>query len=350
MVARDSLLPKREGRGVAADGGAPGGAKADRDGARTFISVMDFSAGSPNGDLDWMRGAIRDNLNSRLSASPDCKVFSKEFIDFKAQQMVREGEYRDVKAATMEVAQRLGVTKAVLGSFRADRDVLHIEAHLVDMETGVQEASEIVEGSESRFAELQAALAKKLMARLGVAPAPEAEPVQAAESNADLDDYRLLLQAEGQAGAAEPMPAATGAPRRDRHGSLRVPLGVAAAYAAATDDATLSAEEQIRATLERYRRACEHKDLAELQEVYQQLSPPQIEANRRYFANARDLSVSFEEIDVAVGGDEAAVSYTRKDNFVDNGTARPTKVEVRLTKMMVRVDGAWKLVSTAPKK
>jgi hypothetical protein len=59
--------------------------------------------------------------------------------------MVREGEYRDVKAAAMQVAQTLGVTKAIRGSFRADHDTLHIEAHLVDMLTGEQEASETVE-------------------------------------------------------------------------------------------------------------------------------------------------------------------------------------------------------------
>ena len=338
--------------------------KPDRE-VRKFISVMDFSIGSPDPKIDWMRAAIRDNLNSRLSASPDCKVFSKEFIDFKAQQMVREGEYQDVKAATMEVAQRLGVTKAVLGSFRADRDVLHIEAHLVDMETGVQEASEVVEGDQSRFADLQAALAKKLMARLGVTPAAEPEPLQAADSDANLESYRLLLQAEGQGGAAEPAPAPTSAGRRpDRHGRVLQPLrrlddlarltvdlfAVDDARAAQNEKAIPTPEDQIRATLERYRQACERKDLALLQEVYQQLSAPQIEANRKYFANARDLTVSFEEIDVAIGGDEAAVSYTRKDNFIDNVTERPTKVQVRLTKIMVRVDGMWKLVAAPGKK
>jgi tRNA A-37 threonylcarbamoyl transferase component Bud32 len=83
-------------------------------GIRRFVSVMDFTSGSPDPQLAWMRDAIRDNLNSRLSLSPECKVFSKEFIDFKAQQMVRQGHYQDVKAAAMEVAQNLGVTKAVI--------------------------------------------------------------------------------------------------------------------------------------------------------------------------------------------------------------------------------------------
>jgi hypothetical protein len=73
-------------------------------------------------------------------------------------------------------------------------------------------------------------------------------------------------------------------------------------------------------------------------------------ANRRYFDNARDLTVSFEEIDVAVGPKEAVVSYTRRDRFIDAQTKQPTKVDIRLTKTLVLVDGAWKLVSGRPQK
>ncbi len=312
-----------------------------------------------------MRDAIRDTLNSRLSSAPECKVFSKEFIDFKAQQMVREAQYQDVKAAAMQVAQTLGVTKAILGSFRADHYTLHIEAHLVDMMTGEQEVSETVDGPQDAFVQLQASLALKLMARLGVTPPPaEPEPVQAAEAGADLENYRMLLQAEGQAPAVDPKPAATRSRRDDdRRGSLwpsrlvadvvvaALREAVTAAEAAAVDTpATLPSENEIRATLERYRRACELKDLDALASVYDALSPAQIEANRRYFQNAHDLTVSFEEIDVASGGDEAVVSYTPRDRFVDGETSAPTKVDIRLTKKLVRIEGAWKLVSGGPRK
>jgi len=254
----------------------------------------------------------------------------------------------------------------VLGSFRADHDTLHIEAHLVDMMTGEQEASETVEGPQDAFVQLQATLARKLMTRLGVTPPPEeSEPVQAAEAGADLENYRLLLQAEGQAPApaVDPKPAATKSrtdpdrrgsmpPRSDRDAvAVAVELLTPSDAAAVDAPATLpSAEDEIRATLERYRRACELKDLDVLATVYDHLSPAQIEANRRYFENAHDLSVAFEEIDVAVGQDEAVVSYTRRDRFVDGETDEPTKVDIRLTKKLVRIEGAWKLVSGGPRK
>jgi serine/threonine-protein kinase len=339
---------------------APDAADKPQSAIRKFVSVMDFSPGSPDPQFNWMRDAIRDNLNSRLSGASDCKVFSKEFLDFKAQQMVREGHYADVKSAVMEVAQKLGVTKAILGSYRADRGTLHIEAHLVDMETGVQEASETVEGDPTDFTDLQASLAKKLMARLGVTPPlPEPEAAQAAAGDTDLDNYRLLLEAEGRDGASQPAPAPT-TPRKDkgRHGSAEPPSraidDVAAAILRVVDvpvavaldvpaERVASAEQEIRETLERYRRACEQKDLTALEDIYDHLTPSQIDANRRYFDNAGDLQVAFEEIDVALGENEAAVSYTRRDRFIDKGTERPTKVDIRLTKIFVRVDGHWKI-------
>ena len=288
-------------------------------------------------------------------------MFSKEFIDFKAQQMMREGGNQDVRAATMEVAQKLGVTKAVLGSFRAEGDALHIEAHIVDMDTGVQEASETVDGGQDQFVELQASLARKLMARLGVAvPESEVAAIKPAETSGDLESYRLLMQAEGQP-AGEPTPAHT--PRqtepkaKDRRGGMdRGSLGFdelarrvldgfdTHAYAIESDEVAAQ-EAAIRNTLEKYRRACEQKDIDLLRSVYDELTPAQIEANRKYFDSARDLSVSLEEIDIALGQNEAAVSYTRRDRFIDSTTERPTKVEVRLTKILVLIDGTWKIAS-----
>lgn len=359
LVLRDRLTRSSD-RGMVdtgAGGTAPsigGGAAAAKrpENVQRSVSVLDFSAGSPDPQISWMRDAIRDNLNSRLSSSPECKVFSKEFIDFKAQQMVREGQHQDVKAATMEVAEKLGVTKAVLGSFRAENGTLHIEAHIVDMETGVQEASEMVEGGQDEFADLQRSLARKLMVRLGVSLPPDDDVVRSAGSSDDLENYRLLLQAEGQT-AAEPTPISTPPPKdargKDRRGMLDprslMDALTTTAYAVETDEANPSEETEIRDILERYRVACERKDLEMLRSVYDNLTPAQIEANRRYFENARSLAVSFGDIDIALGRNEAAVSYTRKDQFIDNETERPTKVEIRLTKILVRVDGAWKILS-----
>jgi ketosteroid isomerase-like protein len=57
----------------------------------------------------------------------------------------------------------------------------------------------------------------------------------------------------------------------------------------------------------------------------------------------RDLRIAFDNIDVAVVGDEAVVSYTRTDEFTDARTGRPMRASVRLTKVLRRETGGWKL-------
>ena len=112
-----------------------------------------------------------------------------------------------------------------------------------------------------------------------------------------------------------------------------------AAYA---DDAG-GAPPAILDVLEHYRKATESRELQALAAVYDEFSPDQQAAQQRYFENVRDLKVVIDHVDVAVVGDEAVASYTRTDDFVDARTGRPMHVTVRLTKILRRSDGTWKL-------
>jgi len=116
-------------------------------------------------------------------------------------------------------------------------------------------------------------------------------------------------------------------------------LGPPAAWA----DASPEARGEILAVLERYRRATEGRELPALASVYADFPPEQQAAQQRYFENVRDLKVAIENVDVAVVGDEAVVSYTRTDDFADARTGRPMHVSVRLTKVLRRQDGNWKI-------
>jgi hypothetical protein len=49
-------------------------------------------------------------------------------------------------------------------------------------------------------------------------------------------------------------------------------------------------------------------------------------------------------VDIAVRGNEAAVSYTREDQFIDTQTGKNVKLDVRFTKIFVRKDGMWKII------
>jgi TolB-like protein len=334
---------------------APAGdaAESERADAKT-LGVMEFVAMTERPETVWMANVIRDNLSSQLSNAQNCKVFSKEFIDFKAQGLVRQGMYADVRKAAIDAADQLGVGNAIFGRYNEESDVLYIEAYVVDMKTGVRRPADHVQGPSSRFSDLQGQLASKIMVRLGLAPLAVADSTgqgTEADRNATLDGYKLLLDAEGGAkGVAKP---ASGAapemdpisrrdsrkPWTDRGGSWLV--GEASA---AEDQATADARVAILRTIETYRRAYEEKDLKLLADVYGPLSPEQADAATKYFANAEGLQVAIDDVDVAVDGSRAAVSYTRRDKFKDAKTGEERVLQVRLTKLLAQQDtGSWRI-------
>jgi TolB-like protein/ketosteroid isomerase-like protein len=311
------------------------------------IGVMHFKALSADPQLEWMRDAIRDSFNSQLSSAAGIKVYSKEYIDFLVQKSA---------ATEIEVANQLGIAKMISGSFLALANRLRIEAHVVDVESGVLEASDHVEGEQGDFFNLHKQLAEKIMARLHLVAEPSApsdDRVPTAPAAPSLDTYKLLLEAEGETPASDPQegnkePSPYGALwlwKDERTALFWLGLEPSLVWAQEPSAQGGAPEQEIRQLLERYRQAYEKKDLVLLDSVYDTLSPAQREANTRYFQQTQDLRVTIRDVDIAVSGDEAAVSYTREDLFVDTKTGQNAKLAVRFTKFLVRADNIWKLAS-----
>jgi len=53
--------------------------------------------------------------------------------------------------------------------------------------------------------------------------------------------------------------------------------------------------------------------------------------------------VTIRDVVISVSGNEAAVSYTREDEFIDAKTGQKVKLDARLTKIFVWQDGGWKI-------
>ena len=183
------------------------------------LLVMKFQPLRPDPKLDWMSEAIRESLNAQLSTSSGLKVYSKEYIEFHESYSSdrHEGLLGKLKAllapalnlfrlgqeTEMEIARRLGISKVISGSFLTLSNKLRIEARILDVDSGVQEATTHVEGEqyEENFFRLTIDLANKIIAFLQV---PDIRPKEsegakgaAATSDPDLETYRMLLEAEG---------------------------------------------------------------------------------------------------------------------------------------------------------
>jgi len=328
IVLRYVRMPSRgapEKPAVVAGETAPVAAPAEKNEAA--LGVMVFRMLGDDGDHAWMREALRDGLNTQLSELSGVKVYSKEFLDFL---ITRQG------LSEVEAATKLGVRKMVSGSFVVAKGQLRIETHVVDVGTGVLMASVNVAGRTDDLIDLQKQTVVELVSRLDLPITPEEHrALLARRTDENVEALKLLLDAEGGGKAPPPPvpPPSSAIPRW-----LADVLGPAVAHAEAAADKSAILE-----VLEKYRRATEAREMTAVASIYTEFSPEQQAAQQRYFDNVKDLKIAIENVDVAVVGDEAVVSYTRTDDFADTRTGRPMHVSVRLTKVMKRATDGWKI-------
>jgi TolB-like protein/ketosteroid isomerase-like protein len=289
------------------------------------LGVMPFKSAT-NDDLHvGLRAAIRDGLNTQLSLLESVKVYSREFLDFL---VTRQG------LTDYEAASRLGIRKALTGTVTARGDVVRVEVQIVDIATGTLDSSLVVVGNNDALIELESDVARAVIDKLGIAlTATDTRRLEGFRAT-DVAAYRRFLATEGETVRAAPPSTPTPAPSEG-------PSSWLLPRTAWADDG--SGREAIMAFLERYRTAIEARDLDALGRLYVEFPPEQRTALERYFKESTDLRVKLEDVDVAISGDEAIVSYTRKDDFVDAPTGRPMHVSGRVTKLLRRIGGQWQL-------
>ncbi len=289
-----------------------------------ILGVMDVRA---RGDVPrWMSDLTRDGLNTVLSKQPDLLVFSRQKIDF----------LRDKRGLTeIEAAEQLGITKMISATLTGTASNLALEVQIIDIGTGLIEASNETAGSEQQLIEMQNDAALDVMHSLKVPVDQELARLLSRRTNDRLDDYKLLTESMG--GAGEPAPPASTEP----HSSLPLPRVPGLAPRDAYADAD---EVAIQALLERYRGALEAENLAAIEALHVALPDPMREALRKYFENAEHLRVQFSKVDLLVEGDEALATFTRSDDFVDASSGLPVHLEVRVSNVIERQGGGWRIL------
>jgi TolB-like protein len=285
---------------------------------------MPFKAVADDARHSSLRTALRDGVNTQLSLLDGVKVYSREFLDFL---VTRQGltEY--------EAASRLGIRKVLSGTVTARGEDVRVEVQIIDIATGTLDSSFVVVGRDDALIELESDVAHAVIARLGIALTRDDTRRLEGFRATDVGAYRRFMETEGEVVQGLPAPA-------DQPG---LPEGPASWLLPRSAWAEEAGRQDILTFLERYRRAIESGNLDALAGLYVEFPPEQRTALVRYFKDSRDLRVTLEDIDVAIAGNEAMVSYTRKDDFVDAPTGRPMHVSGRVTKLLRRTDGQWRL-------
>ena len=301
------------------------------------IGVLDFQNLRREPSYDWISQALRLAFNTELSKVRALRVYSPELIDRTTRARGTD---------PLVTARELGIGRLLTGAYYVSDQTLRIDARIVDAQTGVNEASDSVEGQLDEFFDLQKRLVLSMLRRLRVQLSPEEGQSIEKQTNTDVDAYRLLLEAEG---VVEPSPRAERTqPKRQRHSALRGALDRVAAVllpAAHAAEVPPDVDQQVRDLLERYRRAVEGKNLDDVAAVYVTFSDRQRTALRTYLDTANDLAVEITDVSITPQDGGVLVSFVRRDQFTDASSGRPVRLEVRLTKVLVREQAAWKIGS-----
>ncbi len=274
---------------------------------------------------DWMRDITRDSLNTILSKFEGIQVYSRQKIDFvRAKRSLSE----------IEAAEALGMTKMLSTSVAADETHVTLDLEVIDIGSGMLAASERVQGPRDQFMELGTQLALRAVRLLGVEPTPaQVSAILTDRGNETLRAYQMFTETLGDAPPAPPQPPT--APDRTSW------LGwTSLAWAQDADPEEIA----IRALLADYALALQAKSVDQLTTLQVEMGDRQRTSLQRYFDNAGELQVRLSDIDVLVEGADAVATFTREDLFVDGGTGRRMRLEVRTSGILAKRDGAWKIV------
>ncbi len=105
---------------------------------------------------------------------------------------------------------------------------------------------------------------------------------------------------------------------------------------------------EIEAFLERYEAALDHTDPAALSELH---AEPWTAARQqrlaKYFAEVvAEFNVEISELEIGMRGAEGArVRFLRADSFTSRDDGRRVRKQIRLQRVLQRVEGAWKFAA-----
>jgi class 3 adenylate cyclase/TolB-like protein len=272
---------------------------------------------------DWMCDITHQGLNALLTKFDKLRVFSKDLIDWKRKQTGK---------TLIEIANELDIRRMINGELLRSGVKVTLQVRVVDPETGQQIGTCEADGSEDKLVEIQNDVGLQLIKMLKV-PVTKAQVdgVLQARPNVDLDVTKRFADAFGGMEDEEQQP-----PPKNGPGAWRLSWPPAA-WAQEQDEAG------VKQLLERYRAALEAKNLDQLAAIYLTLSDNTRDALNRYFQSANELKVQFSDVTVLFERDEALATFTRSDKFRDVQTGRDVNLEVRVSTVVAKADGAWKI-------
>lgn len=143
------------------------------------LSVLYFKNASGQAEYDWMAKGLADMLITDLARFGELEIVEREELQkiLEEQELGLSAAFDEEKS--VEVGKLLQASALALGHFAVAGGRLRIDVKIEGVEDGAVKSAVSVEGTPEGVFELERALADKVAAGFGLAPAPASDPAAA---------------------------------------------------------------------------------------------------------------------------------------------------------------------------
>jgi TolB-like protein len=158
--------------------------------AEMHVAVLEFTNASKDPEMASLGKGLQSMVTTDLANVTTLKVVERERLkDVQGELKLSHGEGFD-KTTAAKIGKLAGATHLFVGSYTVVGDKMRLDGRLLVVQTGEVVVAEQIAGEKAYFFELEQKLVEKVIAILGVKPAPKEKAAMARPHTADFQAFQ----------------------------------------------------------------------------------------------------------------------------------------------------------------
>jgi TolB-like protein len=158
--------------------------------AEMHVAVLEFTNASKDPELGSLGKGLQSMVTTDLANVATLKVVERERLkEVQGELKLSHGEGFD-KTTAAKIGKLAGATHLFVGSYTVVGDKMRLDGRLLVVQTGEVVVAEQIAGEKAYFFELEQKLVQKVIAILGVTPAPKEKAAMARPHTADFQAFQ----------------------------------------------------------------------------------------------------------------------------------------------------------------
>jgi TolB-like protein len=158
--------------------------------AEMHVAVLEFTSASKDPELASLGKGLQSMVTTDLANVATLKVVERERLKDVQGELKLSNSAGFDKTTAAKIGKLAGATHLFVGSFTVVGDKMRLDGRLLVVQTGEVVVAEQIAGEKAYFFELEQKLVAKVIAILGVTPAPKEKAAMARPHTADFQAFQ----------------------------------------------------------------------------------------------------------------------------------------------------------------